>query len=67
MRQAGQLQSREVGTESPWRLKTRTAREYHTEREGRHLIDQEIEELSRGRIDPVQVFDHQEHGPLLGP
>jgi len=30
------------------------------------LIDQEAEQLKRGRIDPVQVFHHKEHGLLGG-
>jgi hypothetical protein len=30
------------------------------------LIDQETEQLQRGRIDPVQVFHNKEQGLLRG-
>jgi hypothetical protein len=30
------------------------------------LIDQQAEQLERGRIDPVQIFHHKEHGLLGG-
>jgi hypothetical protein len=33
---------------------------------GRALIDEEAEEFQRGRIDPVQVFHHQEDRLLGG-
>src|SRR4029450_19550 len=55
----------EVGAPRPGRGEVRTKGEQRQDTGGRALIDQEAEQLERGRIDPVQVFHDKEHG-LLG-
>src|SRR5262249_13431260 len=49
----------------PGRAEVRTKGQQRQDAGGGALIDQETEQLQRGRIDPVQVFHHKEHG-LLG-
>ena len=55
----------EVGAPRPGRGEVRTKGAQHQDAGRGALVDQETEQLDRGRIDPVQVFHDKEHG-LLG-
>jgi hypothetical protein len=51
-----------MGAPCPGRAEVRTKGEQRQDASRGALSDQEAEELQRGRIDPVQVFHHKQHG-----
>jgi hypothetical protein len=55
-----------MGPARPGRAEVRPKGEQRQDAGGGALIDQEAEQLQRGRIDPVQVFHDKEHGLLGG-
>jgi hypothetical protein len=64
-RQAMQRHLGKVRAPGPGRAEVGPKGEQRQDAGGGALIDQEAEQLQRGRIDPVQIFHDQEHG-LLG-
>ena len=65
-RQARQRHLGEVRAPRPGRAEVGPKGQQRQDAGGGALIDQEAEQLQRGRIDPVQVFHDKEHGLLRG-
>ena len=56
----------DVGAEAPGRAKLRTIGEQDEDARRRDVVDEQGEELQRGGIDPVQVFDDEQHRLIRG-
>ena len=56
----------EVTALGPRRSKFRTRRHEHQDRCGRYLTEDEIDELTRGRVSPMKIFDDEEKRLLRG-
>ena len=54
-----------MGLASPGLLKLRPEGDDQQERQPAHPVDGQIQELARGRVDPVSVFEHHQHRPVL--
>src|SRR5215471_1048783 len=50
----------------PWRREFRAGRDDEEDWQARHAIDGEREQLKRGRVDPMRILEHHEHGPAVG-
>ena len=50
----------------PLRTKIGAKREQHENADRRSLLDNDVEQLERRRIDPVQILDEDKHGLVSG-
>ena len=65
-RQAIERHLRQVRATGPGRAEVGPKRHQRQDAGGGALIDQEGEQLQRGRIDPVEIFYDEEYGLLSG-
>ena len=57
-------QARDVGAAAPGRLEFGTKGDRQQHRQTPHPVDGQIQQLARGRIDPVGVLEHHQHRPV---
>ena len=57
-------QTRDVGAAAPGRLEFGTKGDHQQHRQLPHPVDGQIQELARGRIDPVGVLEYHQHRPV---
>ena len=57
-------QTRDLGAAAPGRLKLGTKGDRQQHRQMPHPVDGQIQELARGRVDPVGVLEDHQHRPV---
>ena len=60
-RQAVEREQRHVRTADPGRRELRPEGDDHQDRQRGHPLDEQVERLARGRVDPVHVLEHHQH------